>query len=403
MADNLLRLKLKMKNPREEANLKEAISSVPGFIIDANGTPDCDLMIMEIGADPDADFRFVEESRTNGRAGEIFLTSARKDPEVLLKALKMGVKEFFPQPLNRDEVAASLRKFKSEAGAMSREQGRPKNGIVVSVLGSKGGVGATTTAVNLAVSVKQAAGGKSVALMDMNGLQGDVSLLLDIKNSFSWADGAKDIDRMDSTYLLHTLYKHPAGIHVLPAPSRLDGMNAASPETTEKLVALMRSAFDIIIADVSRHFDTLSLRMLALSDIILIVSELNILSLVNARKLLDALQETGISYGKNIKLVINRYEKKSMVSGAEAEKTCGREIAVTLANDYETATSAVNSGRTLVEASGKSALSDDFRSLAFLLLHKQKVPREKSGLSIVKRNFREFASHIQKGILSQKT
>ena len=69
-------------------------------------------MFVEIGYDLDKEFRLIEQIRAKGQAKEVFLTSSRKDPEILLKAMKTGVKEFFPQPLNKDDVIASLEKIK---------------------------------------------------------------------------------------------------------------------------------------------------------------------------------------------------------------------------------------------------------------------------------------------------
>jgi pilus assembly protein CpaE len=239
-------------------------------------------------------------------------------------------------------------------------------------------VGATTTAVNLAVSLQQMAGQKSVALMDMNPLLGGVHIFLDVKNSFSWAEGARDIARMDSTYLLNTLYKHRTGIHVLPAPSKPLGLETATPETMEKLVGHMRSAFDIIVMDSCKSFDELSLRMLALSNTILVVSELNILSVVNAKRLLETFDALGLSYGKDIKVVINRYQKKNMVSPGEAEKTIGKKIVSMIPNDYETTMSAINTGKSISDMALKSAVMENFRELAALLLHKEAPRKEKS-------------------------
>ncbi|HEY6011318.1 MAG TPA: AAA family ATPase [Nitrospirota bacterium] len=370
------KVKLDIKDTETEAFFKELVTALPGYSISSNGSP-CDVMVLEIGADLNEEFRLVEQIRAKGIAREIYLTSARQDPEVLLRALKAGIREFFPQPINKAEVAASLDKLKRSAEA----EGSPKSakrGLLISVVGSKGGVGATTVAVNLAVSLKEMAGEKSVVLMDMNPLLGGVQLYLDIQTSFSWAEGAKDIARMDSTYLLNTLYKHPTGIHVLPAPSRPAGADTPSPDTMERLVGLMRSAFDIIIMDGSRSFDDLSLRMLGLSETILVVSELNFPSLVNAKKLLDVFDGLGISYGKDIKAVINRYQKKTMVSLGEAEKTLGRKIVSMIPNDYETTMSAINTGKTLSDVAWKSSVMENFRELAALLLHKELPKKEKS-------------------------
>lgn len=386
MPEKKIAIKLKVKNPEAVACLEEAVSAVQGLCISSNGSP-CDVMVMEIGSDLDEEFKTIEHIRTNCLAREVFLTSSRKDPEVLLRALKTGVKEFFVQPLNTEEVIASFEKCKRVIEEEAPKKVKEKKGVLISVIGSKGGVGSTTTAVNLAVSLRQTAEDKSVALMDMNPLLGGVHLFLDIKNSFSWADGARDIGRMDSTYLLHTLYRHATGIHVLPAPSAPSGLGAATPETMEKLVGLMRSAFDIIIVDGCKSFDDLSLRILALSDTILVVSELNILSIVNAKKLLETFDGLGLSYGKDIKVVINRYQKKNMVSPSEAEKTLGRKIVSMIPNDYETTMSAINTGKTISDVAMKSAVMENFRELAALLLHREAPRKEKSIFCLNPLNF----------------
>ena len=380
MSENFI-VKLDIKNPETKDFLKEAVSAVPGFSLSSNGVP-CDVMVVEIGSDLNEEFRLVEQIRAKGLAREVFLTSSRQDPEVLLRALKTGIKEFFPQPINKADVIASLTKLKKSTEAEGRQKAKEKKGLLISVIGSKGGVGATTVAVNLAVSLKETAGEKSVALMDMNPFWGGVKLYLDIKTSFSWVEGARDIARLDATYLSNTLYKHPTGIHVLPAPSTPVGLETATPETMERLTGLMRSAFDIIIMDGCRSFDDLSLRMLSLSDTILVISELNLPSLVNAKRLLDAFDGLGLSYGKDIKAVINRYQKKTMVSPGDAAKTLGRKIVSMIPNDYETTMSAINAGQTISDVALKSAIMDNFRELAALLLHKEVPRKEKSPFTL---------------------
>jgi pilus assembly protein CpaE len=374
MPGKSITVKLNIKDHTTVLGIEEAVSTVPGCSISSNGAS-CDVLFMEIGSDLGEEFKFLEHVMAKSLAREVFLTSSQKDPDVLLKALKMGVKEFFVQPLNKEEVIASLTKLITSTEARGPEKVKEKKGALVSIIGSKGGVGATTAAVNLAVSLKQMAEDKSVALMDMNPLLGGVHLFLDIKNTFSWADGARDISRMDSTYLLNTLYKHPTGIHVLPAPSKPSGLEAATPEVMEQLVGFMRSAFDIIVIDGCKSFDDLSLRMLALSDTILVIAELNILSIVNAKRLIETFDGLGLTYRKDIKIVINRYQKKNMISPDEAEKILGRKIVTMIQNDYEMTMSAINTGKTLSDVAWKSVVMENFRELAASVLHKE-APRK---------------------------
>ncbi len=396
MPERTLAVKLNIKDSETAARLKEVVSSVQGFSISSNGAP-CDVMVVEIGRDLDEEFKQIEYVKARGLAREIFLTSSSRDPEGLLRALKTGVKEFFPQPVNRDEVVAALEKLKRSLEAGGPGTAKEKRGRLITVLGSKGGVGATTSAVNLAVALKEITDKNSVALIDMDPLLGDIHLFLNIRTFFSWADAVSDIARMDSTYLLNTLYKHPTGIHVLPAPSRPQGPGTATAEAMERLIGLMRSAFDLIVVDGCKSLDDLSLRMLGLSDTILVVTELNLPALVNARKLLDTFEGLGLSRGKDIKVVINRHQKNNMVSPEEAEKTIGRSVVSMIPNDYEATMSAINTGKTLSDAGPKSVLMDNFRELAALLLHQEMVKKERSPFSLVKENIKELALRLHKG------
>ncbi len=393
MDEKTLVVKVHIKDPEAAACFREALSAVPGFTVGENGVP-CDVMVMEIGHDLEQEFMRLEHVRSKGLARELFLTSGRRDPDVLLRAWKTGAREFFPHPLDPHEVIAALDKLKrSVAGGGAAPK---KSGQIVSVIGSKGGVGATTIAVNLAVALREADDKLSVVLMDMNPLLGDVHLYLDVKTYFTWSDGARDIGRMDSTYLLNSLYKHSSGIHVLPAPAQPVGLEAATPEIMTRLVEVMRSTFDIVVMDGCTAFNDLSVRMLSLSDTILVISELNLPALVNARKLMAALEGLGLTRGKDVRFVVNRYQKNSLVTPDEAEKTVGSGIVSLIPNDYEATMSAINNGKTLADVALRSEVMDRFKELAAMLLHGESARRERSPFSVIKKNLRELTARLYK-------
>ncbi|HSB34473.1 MAG TPA: hypothetical protein VLG39_08465, partial [Nitrospirota bacterium] len=76
-------VKFNVKNPETTDDLKEAVCSVQGCSISSNGIP-CDVMFVEVGDDLDAEFKHIEQIKAKGLAREVFLTSSRKDPEILL-------------------------------------------------------------------------------------------------------------------------------------------------------------------------------------------------------------------------------------------------------------------------------------------------------------------------------
>ena len=102
---------------------------------------------------------------------------------MLMQAIRMGVKEFFPQPIKRSDVEQALKQFK-ERRAHAAPVTHQKSGKLISVVGSKGGVGTTTISVNLAVTLAEQEKDCSVAILDMNTLFGEIPLFLEISPKY---------------------------------------------------------------------------------------------------------------------------------------------------------------------------------------------------------------------------
>jgi len=365
MSDRHATIRLQIKDLKSLETLKEIVGSISGFRL-ANGSQNgaySDLLIYEIGENPAVEFQQINSVQNSSQAGEIFLTSRSTEPEILLEALRVGAKEFLPQPLNREEVKAALLKFR-ERKEKTRQGTEASTGKIIAVIGSKGGVGTTTIAVNLAASLAGVNGKKSVSLMDTNLFFGEVPLFLDMKSSLNWGEIAKNISRLDSTYLAGVLGKHGSGVHVLPAPTRLDGMQGATADNMEILLGQMKGIFNYIVVDAGHALNDLSLKVLELAETILVASVLTLPCLINTKKLIDILQQIeGTSEGK-IKVVVNRRQKKAMISVEEAEKSLNKRIFWSLPNDYTASMTAINQGRTISSLTMKSELADGFRGLA---------------------------------------
>jgi pilus assembly protein CpaE len=272
----------------------------------------------------------------------------------------MGVKEFFAQPLKAEEVKAALLKYKKQ----EQEEGNSKGeGKIINIVGSKGGIGTTTIAVNLATSLNQAKGSPSVALIDMNLLFGEIPIFLNLEAVFNWGELARNISRVDSTYLMSIMTKHPSGLFVLPSPTGLDGINLASPEIMEKILALMRNAFDYVVIDSGQSLDDISLKILEMSDIVFIAAILSLPCLSNVKKLLWIFKRIGYPASEKIKIVVNRFHKKSLISLKEAEKALDQQIFHLIANDYQTTMSAINQGKPLSVFAPREEISKNFRDL----------------------------------------
>jgi pilus assembly protein CpaE len=246
--------------------------------------------------------------------------------------------------------------------AVSKESS--KEGKIISVIGSKGGVGTTTIAVNLAVSLAEKKSIQSVALVDMNLLFGDIPLFLEIEPKYNWSEITNRISRLNDTLLKNILSTDASGICVLPSPGYLINQNVATPDIMEHLLMLMRKVFDFVIIDGGQSLDDISLKILELSNTVLLVSTLIPPCILNTNKLLNTFRDFGLSTDEDIKIVVNRYLKKSNISIKEAETSLEKEIFWTIPNDYQTTVTAINEGKSLAQFAPRKAITNNFRKLA---------------------------------------
>lgn len=373
-------VRLEIKNQKVREDLREVISSLEGFRLQKLDDPEPgDLLILEIGDDPQREFQVINSAQTSGAIKEIFVTSSRVEPEILIQALREGVKEFFSQPIKKEEVMNALLKFKERKQSARLNGEKKKRGKIIDVIGSKGGVGTTTLAVNLATGLAELEGSPLVALIDMNLLFGEIPLFLDVKPLFNWGEVARNISRLDATYLMSILSKHSSGVHVLPSPTGLDGVNVATPEIIEKLLGLMQNVFDFIVIDGGQSLDDISLKILEVSDILLLVAILSLPCLTNLRRLLWTFQKLGYPREENIKIIISRYQKKSVISLKEAEETLNKKIFWLVPNDYSTTMSAINQGKTLFAVAQGAEITKNLTELASAFLEKEEQKKEKVG------------------------
>jgi pilus assembly protein CpaE len=158
----------------------------------------------------------------------------------------VGVTEYLPQPLTRDTVKRQLlQRITREVGA---DNGAPRGGHVIAVIGARGGVGTTTIAANLAVELAAVSKGH-VALLDLH-LQGGTAALM-----FSASPGPglrmvlEDPDRADSLFLERTAILLEPRLQMIAAQEPLQAKLIISEEGVSRLIALLQRKFNFVVVD----------------------------------------------------------------------------------------------------------------------------------------------------------
>jgi pilus assembly protein CpaE len=321
MLDNTILIKIESKTASLRKSLDEIIRTTDGLEVQRpSDNRRSDLLIFELGEDAENELQAIQSLLDLGTVDEVFLTSKETDPQVLLKAMRAGAKEFFSQPLKMAEVRNALDRYRKKKESATRKE-PVKVGQIIDVIGSKGGVGTTTIAVNLAVSLADA-----------------IPLFLAFKPNYHWGEITKNFARLDATFLTNILSKHASGVHVLPSPSSLNGQFGATPEIIEHL--------------------------LEMSNNVLLVSLLSLPCLSNAAKLLYSFSSLGHLPKEDIRIVINRYVKDSEISLKDAEDSIRKEIFWTVPNDYATTMTAINRGKALSQFASKAPITENLKVLA---------------------------------------
>jgi pilus assembly protein CpaE len=367
-------VRLEIRNDRVREHFSVVIASMEGFLVQSvHDTMPADLLVLEIGDDTGQDFDYLTRARSTGKAKDFFLTSKTTSPDVLIQALRMGVKEFIPQPINEVELRKALLKYRDGSDlAPAAPKGPQRKGQIISVLGVKGGVGTTTIAVNLADSLVRLDGQPTVALIDMNRLFGEIPLFLSLEHVFNWVDISKNIARLDATYLTGILYRHRSGLRVLPSPDRVDDDKyTVTPQVIESMLRLMRTMFDYVIIDGGQAVDDISKTILRSADKVLLVAGLSLPCLINVKKLLKIFRELGYPPDPWVEVVINRFDKKSVITLREAEQSTGKKAFWAVPNDFNATMSAINQGKPLSMVEPGAEVTEAIAEMAAALAGRQ--------------------------------
>lgn len=317
-----------------------------------------DLLICELGEDHKAELKKIESYMEHSDRTEVFLVSKRSDPEILIQALQTGVKEFFRVPVERQKVEESLDRFQTRQEKQDKKEQleSKKQGKIICVVGSKGGVGTTTIAVNQAVAIAKNQEKPSVALLDMNIVFGEVPVFLDMAPKHHWGDITKNIQRLDTVFLSTILAIHETGVHILPSPRYLGDHPSPTPSVMETLLTLMKKQYDFIIIDLGQTMNDTALKIIQMSYRTQIVAIQSLPCLSNTNRLIKSFLGYGYTRDESIHVVLNRFFKKSMVSLDTAREGIKRDPAWLIPNDYSTTMSAINSGKPLHTVAPRSKI-----------------------------------------------
>jgi pilus assembly protein CpaE len=284
-------------------------------------------------------------------------TGTKDAVRLVLEAMRSGVQEFLPSPVTAAMLQEVLARFAKD-DEPSREQSLEK---LIVVMGAKGGVGASTIAVNLGVQLIQSTK-KRVVLLDFARPVGHIPLLLDLQPRFTIRDATDNLERLDDHFLAGLLLQHKSGLEVLAGPAQLGQWQQIPVASLVRVVNVVQSTADFVVMDYGSCYSLEWNPLLKLARMVLLVAEPNVPSLWSLERILTALNSMGRDPDW-VRLVVNRWDRKDDQTLATVERNLKRSIFARLPNDFRSASEAINTGKPL-SGNGRNSLASELRSLA---------------------------------------
>jgi pilus assembly protein CpaE len=340
----------------------EAESLAQGLSLVSSRRPD--ILILELPSHPEQTLDSVRSLRSENPRMGVILTAKDSSPQVILRAMRAGAQEYLTRPVDNREVTEAVRRL-TEMGRQTDAARQPSAGKIVTVFSSKGGVGVTSIATNLAVSFAKNAH-KKTCVVDLNLQMGDVGLMLDLRPEYSMAE-AMGVGNLDESRLKGLLAKHECGVSLLSAPEDPVEAEKITPSLLLEIFSLLKGMFDVIVVDAGHYFDSRVLEVLQLADTILVLSVLDVPTVRNVRRSLTLFDQLGYSRDK-VRLVVNRHEKKTKVTVEDLQETTECKVFWQIPNDYKTLITSIDAGVPAMVQAGRSKLARSIEDMTQALV-----------------------------------
>jgi pilus assembly protein CpaE len=283
---------------------------------------------------------------------QVLLCSYSREPDFLIRAMQVGIREFLPLPLTHRDLEGALNRVRAARKQLAPVDNR--QGRIVVITGHKGGAGSTTIAVNLAQAMVEASPGP-IALIDLGRPFPDVGTFLDQESNYSIMDLVQNVATLDKSFAQRIMQPYGKRLSILHGVSDFRDQDSIDLESLERIFAMLRSMYDFIVIDLSHWLDELFLRVLTEADMVLMLTGLTIPDLRNLKKLWPYTREWHQDKRK-IKIVVNRYDNSSGLQLRDVENILQQPAFATLPNDYPALMQCLNQGTTLKDAAPRSKL-----------------------------------------------
>jgi pilus assembly protein CpaE len=283
-------------------------------------------------------------------------TAPTADAEAILTGMRAGIGEFLVSPPAPAELEVALMRLQRKWGAAAMR------GSITAVYAPKGGVGATTVAVNSGYAIAARRADTQVAIVDLNMGLGDVTSQLNLQGMYDIGHLVRKLDQADAALLQAIVTPAGEGLFALPASDDLEVAEQIQADAVARVLNACRATFAHTIVDCEHAFGARTVAALDSADRIIVVLQSNVAAIRATKRTLALFRQLDFPDDKAI-VVLNREGPGDVLSWSDVAKSLGRPIDVRLPNAFQLATDAQTRGLPIAKIAPNAPLSAAFNAL----------------------------------------
>jgi pilus assembly protein CpaE len=335
------------------------------------GTPAPDICIVDFDRDRRRAALAAESIHSAASETAVFAVSTDAQPDLIIQAMRSGCSEYLLKPMGREQLLNAV----ARVGGRRKERLQPFKAQLLAFMGAKGGCGVTSVVTQLGAMLANSFSKKTL-IVDLHPDFGDAALYLGLtKYRYHFFELMENNDRLDAELLGSFLAHHSSGLDLIPAPEGNDAPRRILPGAVAQTFEFLRMRYDFILVDMAPGLSDENLEMIRHCDQLHVVTVSEVSALRNVVRHLDYLTRKEIPR-ERFRVVLNRHQKRALISDGEIEKTIGQKIFWKVPNQYAHVVKAINGGDPVAQLSS-SDVTKNLRELASSLGAKPSVPEKK--------------------------
>jgi pilus assembly protein CpaE len=308
-------------------------------VTDWLGSPAPDICIIDFDRDRRKAAQAAENIHSSAPETALFAISSDAQPDLIIQAMRSGCSEYLLKPMGREQLLNAV----ARVGGRRRERLQPFKAQVLAFMGAKGGCGVTSLVTQLGALLASSYSKKTL-IVDLHSDFGDAALYLGLtKYRYHFFELVENNDRLDAELLQSFLARHSSGLELIPAPEGNDAPRRILPGAVAQTFDFLRMRYDYILVDMAPGLSDENLEMIRHCDQLHVITVSEVSALRNVVRHFDYLTRKEIPR-ERFRVVLNRHQKRALISDSEIEKTIGQKIFWKVPNQYAHVVKAINGG-----------------------------------------------------------